>query len=166
MYGKCAQVMTSSNVICKWSYSPSINTVNLPVHDSQIRPLMAFMTLFTIPMLLKYNQIRHQGRWPQYMYSFNHISFLSALVDKWCKMSWYIFCFEEFSRAVAKISRVVVHPCEKVMGLFLQNISFIFFCSLSCFSYVTYDRWSIWIMLILIGFRSLATSRWHFERGN
>ena len=31
---------------------------------------------------------------------------------------------------------------------------------------MTYVRWSIWIMLIFIGFRSQVTSQWHFEKGN
>ena len=46
---------------------------------------------------------------------------------------------------------------------FNTNYSSFIFCSSF---YSTYMGWAIWIMPIFIGFRSLVTSQWHFEKGN
>ena len=60
-----------------------------------------------------------------------------------------------------------VHPSENEMALFFRtNYLSLFFCNLFYFSYMTYMRWSIWIMLFFVGFRSLVTFQWHFEKGN
>ena len=97
----------------------------------------------------------------------NRKHFVAKTVE--CVLRRFFVLFHSYATGrdyMPSISQIYVHPCEKVKGLFSTKVIFhSFFCLLFQFSYMTYLKWSIWILPICIGFESLVTSQWHFEKG-